>query len=445
MDGSRATTSRLAVLLGVLILVLFAPIVATDTAQPASRYSLTAALAEHGTVDLHPYRFNLGVDHAIYRGHLRSDKAPGQPYLAVPVYLIGRAFGAQPASHTHIRGDLGLWWNTFWSATVPFAILVGLMFLLAARFARRRIALAVALAIGIATMMLPHGVNLYAHDLVALFGLGAWVAIEPEAVSERRVAVAGFLAGAAVASQYDAVIVLIVLAGYLFVRNRARFPWFAAGCAVPLVLLAWYQWIAFGAPWHTPDNYYAGVINGTSSGGYSIPGLHGFGEVLFGARGLVVGAPIAFVAIVGAVLLAINDRTPVRRHAIVMLAILVPYIVLCAGWSGLPILEEPGPRYLIPALPFMAVPLAATWERLWRPAVVAVALGAVVAIPAAFSGILVVSSRSPFRVLLEQVGDGHFQPTIWSMALGRIGIVVYAATVIVAIVYFARVERTSTS
>ena len=74
-----------------------------DTAQPASRYDLTASLAEHGSVDLTPYRKGLGVDHALYKGHLRSDKAPGQPLLAVPVYLAGRAIGAESAAHPRPR------------------------------------------------------------------------------------------------------------------------------------------------------------------------------------------------------------------------------------------------------------------------------------------------------------------------------------------------------
>ena len=120
----RRSTGASQLCLGLLVLVAFGPIVAGDNAQPASRYSLTAALAEHHTVDLGRYARDLGVDRAIYRGHLRSDKAPGQPLLAVPVYLVGRALGAQPATHVHVNGDLGLWWETLWSATIPLAVLL---------------------------------------------------------------------------------------------------------------------------------------------------------------------------------------------------------------------------------------------------------------------------------------------------------------------------------
>ena len=433
------TSRRLAVLLGLTLLIVIGPLVAADTAQPASRYNLTASLAEHGSVDLTPYRHRLGVDHAIYNGHLRSDKAPGQPFLAVPVYLAGRALGAQSATRARERGDLGLWWDTLWSSTLPFLILVGLMFLAAERFARRNVALAVALLVGVCTMMLEHAVNLYAHDLAALFGFGAWLAVEHSPITVRRAALGGLLAGMAVLTEYESGIVLAVVAVYLLVRQRERIGWFVLGAMAPLGLLAWYQWDAFGAPWHTPSTYYAGTINGTTRGGYTVPGVHELVSVVFGNRGLIVGAPIAIVGVVAAVWLAISGSGPVRRHAIVGLAVVVPYLVLCAGWSGLPLLEEPGPRYLIPALPFLVVPLAATWDRLWRPMLIAGALGALVSIPTASTFILLRIKQPPFPELFNRVRAHQFLPTLWSMAFGRFGVVLYALSVVLAVAGLARV------
>jgi len=412
------------------LLIVLGPFVGPDTAQPASRYDLTASIAEHGSVDLGPYRHRLGVDHAIYRGHLRSDKAPGQPLLAVPVYLVGRAVGAQSATHAREHGDLGLWWETLWSATVPFVVLVALMFLLAEKFARRGVALAVALMLGLCTMMLPHALNLFGHDLAALFGFGAFLAIEGSPVSVRRATLAGLLAGLAVFTEYETGIVVGVVAVYLLVRERRRFGWFVLGALAPLGALAWYQWRAFGAPWHTPSAYYAGSINGTSQGGYAVPGLHELVAVLFGNRGLIVGAPIVLVGLVGAGWLAMSGSGAARRHALVALAVVVPYLVLCAGWSGFPTLEYPGPRYLIPAIPFFAAPLAAAWDRLWRPAVLFGAFGALVAVPAATTFILLGIGQPPFPELLRRVGDREFLPTLWSMAFGRGGVLLYAASVV---------------
>ncbi|MDQ1519139.1 MAG: hypothetical protein QOI55_212, partial [Actinomycetota bacterium] len=108
-------------LLALATVVVVGPIVADGTAQPSSRYALTAALAEHGTVDIGRYERILGVDRARYEGELRSDKAPGQPLLGVPPYLVGRVLGLRSATDMRLRGDLGLWWQTLWTVMLPFA------------------------------------------------------------------------------------------------------------------------------------------------------------------------------------------------------------------------------------------------------------------------------------------------------------------------------------
>src|SRR6476619_6104340 len=101
-----ASAWRVEFALVLLAIVALGPLVSEETAQPASRMALTAALAEHHTVDVG--RYPLGVDHAKYEGHDRSDKAPGQPVLAVPVYRLGRLFGAESAAHSRFEGNLGV-------------------------------------------------------------------------------------------------------------------------------------------------------------------------------------------------------------------------------------------------------------------------------------------------------------------------------------------------
>jgi hypothetical protein len=428
---------RVAALLALLGLVTVAPFVATDTAQPASRYSLTAALAEHRSVDIGPYRHELGVDRAEYEGRLRSDKAPGQPMLAVPAYLAARAFGAQPASHVHVHGDLGLWSETLWSAALPFAILLALMFLACARFVRRGVALTVAILFGFCTMLLPFAVNLFAHDLVAVFGFGAWLLLANDAVTARRAGLAGLLCGLAVLCEYEAAIIAVALAGYVLVRHRSQLRWLVFGALGPALVLAWYQWAAFGAPWRTPSAFFAGTIQGTSEGGYSIPTVRSLSEVLFGNRGLWIGAPIALVAIGAAVLVLTRETGRVRDHAVVGLAILGPYLVLCAGWSGFGLLEDPGPRFLIPALPFLAVPLAVMWERLRIPAVLFAIWGALFALPATVSYLLLGIHQPAFPALPRRLFSGDYLPTVWSMAFGRVGVILYGLTIALVVAFLA--------
>jgi hypothetical protein len=422
---------RVAVAIALLVLVVVGPVVSFDTAQPASRLSLTAALVDHHSVDLGPYKDALDVDFARYQGHLRSDKAPGQPIFAIPAYVTARLVGAPSPTRLRFGRNLELWWLTFWSAMVPLAVLLALIYTECARFVRRTYAVAVTLLFGFGSMLLPFGANLFGHVLAALCGFGAWMLVNRGEPSARRAALAGLLAGCAVLIEYETAIVAVVLGGYLLVRHRRRVVTFAAGGVLPMLVLAWYQWRAFGAPWRTPSAFYAGVLNGTSKGGYTVPSLHDLWWIFGGDRGLWVGAPMAIIGLAAAVWFAVGAHDSTRTPAIVALAVMVPYVVLCAGWSGTALLVDPGPRYLIPALPFLAVPLALAWERVRVIAVPAAALGALIAFTATWSSLLSPQHElfTAYRYFWQH---RVFGPTLWSMAFGRAGFVLYAATVTAA-------------
>jgi hypothetical protein len=439
---SRLTTfvraHRVPLALGLFVLVTITPVVAKNTAQPASRLALTAALVEHRTVDVGRYEPSMGVDRATYQGHLRSDKAPGQPLLAAPVYALGRVVGADSPVPLKVDGNLTLWLVTLWSSTLPFAVLVVMLYLLAERFARRSVAVGVALALGFGTLLLPYAANLYGHVLSALLGFAAWFVLQREPLRTSDAALAGLLAGFAVTVEYESAIVVFVLAGYLLARYRHRFLPYVAGGLLPVAVLGWYQWRAFGAPWRTPSEYYSGVLNGTSEGGYTIPSVRDLFDLGFGSRGLWIVAPVVLLAAGCAGWLAFRGAGAVRTHAVVALVVFVPYLVLCAGWSGTPLLEEPGPRYLVPALPFLAVPLAAAWDRVRVAAVFLAVVGALFAFATLWTQILVPQGTSLLTANRARVQNHDFAPTIWSMTLDRFGVLLYAMSVVAGAILLVR-------
>ncbi|MCU1426668.1 MAG: hypothetical protein JWL83_668, partial [Actinomycetia bacterium] len=416
--------SRLAspsIALALFALVAIGPIVADVTAQPVSRYAATAAYAEHGSVDLTPYAPILGIDKAAYRGELRSDKAPGQPVLGVPVYLVGRALGFEPASRMRIRGDLGVWWQTLWGAMLPFVALLVLMHRAAARVAPRS-ALAATLALGFGTLMLPHAANLYGHTMAALFAFGAWIVLDGSEGSRRRLALAGCIAGCAFAVEYHTAIVGVALFAFGAVRWHRRVGWFGVGFAPPVLFTAVYQTIAFGRPWHLAYSY---LVSRSIGGQYGVPTIHQLTDVILGAHGLVLTSPILIVAVAGAGITAARSSGWLRGHCLLALAVFLPYFVLAVGWSGTPLLEQPGPRYLIPALPFLAVPLAVVWARFRSLACICAAWGVAVMGAGALTMHLVVAGEEPFALYLGQVARGEFNPTLWSMTFGRAGGLLY--------------------
>jgi hypothetical protein len=429
------TPKRVAALLAFAVLVVAGPIVAAPSAQPASRYALTAAIVEHHTVDLGRYRPNLGVDHAIYDGRWRSDKPPGQPLLAVPFFALGRVIGMRPGTYLRRGGDLGLWWDTFWSSMVPLAALAAMLFFAARRFAPRAALPATIASIG-ATMLLPYGAQLYGHVLAAAFAFGAWLLIDAANRSSARRGTyllgAGALAGVAFSVEYHTAIIAVVLAAVVVARHRRALGWFALGSCGPLLATALYQWCAFGAPWRLPYGYYAGVIQGTSDGGYTVPSVASIVQVFTSSNGLLVLTPLTVIAIGAAAFVARRDG-PARTHGVVALAIVVPYVVLVAGWSGTALAESPGPRYLVPALPFLVVPLAMVWDRARRPAIAASLWGACVMAAATFTYMNVGIGEPRISGYLRHLRAHQFPATVWSIAFGRMGVVVYAATVVAVV------------
>jgi hypothetical protein len=422
-------TRRIAVLLVVAVLVVVGPIVARATAQPASRYALTAALVERHSVDIHGYR--LGVDHAIYEGRWRSDKAPGQPLLAVPFFAAGRVLGLDPAAGLHMTGDLGLWWMTFWSSTVPLAALAAMMFLTARRFAPRA-ALPATLASVFATLLFPYGAVLYGHCLAAAFAFGGWLAVDraqERARARRWLLLGGLLLAAAIAVEYHVAIVAVAVACIAARRHGRAAGWLAVGAVPPMLATALYQWIAFGRPWRLPYAYYAGVINGTSEGGYKIPSPSQVLDVFTGTNGLLLLTPLTVVAI-GAAVMCARRGGETATHAVLALAVTGMYVVMIAGWSGTPIAEDPGPRYLIPALPFLAVPLAVAWERLSRVAVLAAIAGGLMMALATFTDMLVGIGQPRLDGYLDHVRAHAFSQTLWSIGFGDVGTVCYVASVV---------------
>jgi hypothetical protein len=336
--------------------------------------------------------------------------------------------------------DLTLWWLTFWSATIPFAALLVMIRRTAVRFVAPGAAMVITLALGFGTVITPYAANLFGHVLAAALAFGAWILLEGGRESRARLAVSGLLVGTGVTVEYQVGIIALVLLVAAFVLVRRRAWWFVLGAVPPALVLGFYQWRAFGAPWRLPFGYFAGTINGTNEGGYSIPGARGFFDVLFSGRGLLFASPLVLVGMVAAVAAArAGDRTA-RLHGWIALPIVAAYVGLVAGWSGTPTLETPGPRYLAPLVPFLAVPLCVVWTR-WKRLIVGTAVwGAIVQLAATVAGVAIGQNEPLLHAYVPRISGGHFVPTVWSISIGEAGILLYLVTVAAAIWFVVRSE-----
>ena len=337
-----------------------------------SRLGLTQSLALDGTLTIDRYQSQTR-DKSFYDGHWYSDKAPAISFLAVPTFEAMRLTGLTRATDEkqgiwHRRGLLfAARLLTGGIAFLACVVLVGR----AAEGLQTGTGPAVAATFGLGTMAMPLAATTVGHLA------GGGLAFAALLLSSRsRAAAAGICAGCAVLFEYQAALAGVVVAGYLLARTRSirRLGLYVLGALAPLGLLAAYDTVAFGSPTHLSYRYVAGGFERHQHEGFFGVGLaspHSIAEALVGSRGLLTFSPVVLAAAAGLLLLW---RRGVRVEAAACGAVVIAFLVLDAGyWDPLGGLS-PGPRYVAPALPFLAVGLAEAFARLPRLTAVAALL-----------------------------------------------------------------------
>jgi len=382
----RLTPHRLA-----FISILALAFACAYVVQPAwdnerAHYDLTRALAQGTpTIDKsfrHPPLRTIDVTRR--DGHAYAAKMPGFAAANVPAYVVARAAGANTTGAP--RGVV--WGLHLWSVVLPAALLLLLI--------RRRVdqivpgfGTAAAFALGGATLILPFSTVFFSHVLSALLGFGAYLLVsrERESTPSRRLLfLAGLLGGLGCVVEYSLAIVAAVL-GVIVVLGRPRLQRgiaYAAGVVLgALPTFAFNLW-AFRNPfhfayqgWHAPgEKPLPGIL------GVTLPTAHNLIKVVFYPGGI---GPVLALGILGAVLLWHTGR---RVEAALPMVLIACFTISDAASSTPFGGVSPGPRYVIPALPFLAVPLAAVFSAFPGLAIGLVCAGGVYMVAATMTGAL---------------------------------------------------------
>ena len=289
-----------------------------------------------------------------------------------------------------------------WALTLIAAVIPALLLLLGVRWAGDRFVpgygTAAAVTLGMATIVMTFAAEFFSHVISAGLGFAAFLVLMREREGPGRpwlVAAAGLLAGLAVTFEFQTGLVGVVLFFYALSRpHKAGRPdetgrsWrsalalrpriilrrasaYAAGAfAGALPMLAFNLW-AFGNPLKLAYGYavaFPGAsghdklgLNSHGFFGITAPRFDSAVELLLAGRGLLVLTPIVVMSVVGVILMRRRGHRP---EANVILAIAAVYFIYNAGY-WLPFGGgTPGPRFLIPALPFLALGLPFAYRRL---------------------------------------------------------------------------------
>jgi hypothetical protein len=322
------------------------------------RFDLVRAVVEDQTLVIDRFARNTG-DLSRRGDHFYCDKAPGVSFLGVPAYAAVHAAHGPPTTPASLTS--ATWITTIVAIAIPSAIAVAFFAGLGTALTIKSgpaAALAVAWAIG--TLAWPYSTVFYGHQLVAallVIAFGLLVPVRRRKVEPTglRLFTVGFLLAAAVVVEYPAALASLVIGLYAlsFIPPR-RVPVLIAGAIVPGLALAAYHTAAFGGPlvlpyeFSTQPHRHMGWFMGLG-----LPDLTALWSILFSDyRGLFYASPWLLLALPGAVRLAFRGF---GREVAVCVAIVVLFIWLntsLVDWQGG---WAMGPRYLVPAIPFLAV------------------------------------------------------------------------------------------
>ena len=354
-----------------------------------SRFDLTLALVEQGTTRIDAYADNTG-DYATINGHVYSDKAPGLALAAVPVYATTRALrpfglsqlterlGSSSAYAATLNPDgagvspqridraVALYLATLLTVSLPAALLAVLLALLVERlWGCRTAGILTGLLFGLATPVFPYAAAFYGHVPAALCVTAAFALLvfaPPGALPGRwRLAALGGALGLAVLIEYPAAVSALPIVVWALIIGRWRaVSWSMLGALPPLAVLAVYDLATFGTL--LPVGYEHSTLWQTKHQIGFMSFTYPHAAALWGLsfspfRGLFFYAPVLLLAVPG-LLLAWRDRARRPATAVATASFALTFIFFAASamwWGGFAV----GPRYLLPGVPLLAVPVGA--------------------------------------------------------------------------------------
>jgi hypothetical protein len=355
-----------------------------------SRADLVYAVGDQGVLYIDAYHINTG-DKAFFEGHYYTVGSIGPSLVALPFYMIFKGIAAIPPVKDFLAGDqvmvsfknrlnpesepiifnfgyqnLALTFITFFAISIPSALLGTILFLFAARFTHRdSYAFVLALVYGLGTVAFPYSRAFFQHQIAAFGAFVGFVLLWRVIHEDLKFGwlwVVGLLFGLAAISEYPVVPFLGLIFLWAAHRRSIRLQLYRIMLgALPLLLvLVAYDLAAFDTPLPVGYRYHVVHREAHRQGlmGVTVPSWEAlYGLTISPFRGLFFISPMLIVAIPG---LYSMWRQKVRGMAVLLTCIIAGFFLYNASylfwWGGYAV----GPRYLVPMLPFMILPMSLT-------------------------------------------------------------------------------------
>lgn len=366
-----------------------------------SLFPVIAAAAGEGVTDVPMIEVCASGDIGFvpWTGHFHPNKPPGTSLLALPAYWLifhaERWLGFQPDHWWTLT--LNVWLSTVLSVGLISAIGCVFFFRLAREFAHGAAAPAALATIAFAfgTTFFPFGTILFDHNLTASLLIASFYfirastrlfehsgrAVNPVEYGRGAAFLAGLCAGFAAITNYIAAVAVVMLGMYLLLARsrraeagRVRFAAFdfrpaflyALGVLGPFLLICWYGWTCFGSPFRLSTDFQNPLFKdpGGALGMFAMPSGYAASLLLISPyRGVFFLAPVLICGI-GGLLIWMREKTWVAE-ARLCLAVFGFFFLVNASFNGYHGGFSAGPRYLVPGIPFLALPLVIAFVR-WK-------------------------------------------------------------------------------